>query len=87
MARVVILGAGIAGMNAAIALRRLLGDRHEVWVVAQMNRFVWRPSLPWVAFGLRRPEQIMVPVRPALQRRAFGLSRPGCCGLTRTGGT
>lgn len=71
MARVVILGAGIAGMNAAIALRHLLGDRHEVWVVAQMNRFVWRPSLPWVAFGLRRPEQIMVPVRPALQRRGI----------------
>lgn len=39
MARVVILGAGIAGMNAAIALRR--------------------------------PEQIMVPVRPALQRRGI----------------
>lgn len=71
MARVVILGAGIAGMSAAIALRRLLGDRHEVWVVAQTNRFVWRPSLPWVAFGLRRPEQIMVPLRPALQRRGI----------------
>lgn len=71
MARVVVLGAGVAGMTAAMALRRGLGPEHRVLVLAREDRYVWRASLPWVAVGLRRPEQIMTPVRPGLARRGI----------------
>lgn len=71
MARVVVLGAGLAGLPAAHRLARRLGREHSVTVVAREADFVYRPSLPWVAVGVRRPEAIVAPVRPGLERRGI----------------
>ncbi|MFN8148355.1 MAG: hypothetical protein U0R76_12945 [Candidatus Nanopelagicales bacterium] len=43
MARVVVLGAGISGHTAALHLRRMLGDPHEVVVVSPNSQWNWIP--------------------------------------------
>jgi sulfide:quinone oxidoreductase len=66
---VVILGGSFAGLTAAYELKRALGDRVRVTVIDRAERFVFIPSLIWVPFGWRRPDQISFPLRPALERR------------------
>lgn len=50
--RVVIVGGGIAGAEALLALRHLLGDRVEIELVARERRFVHRPVALAEPFGL-----------------------------------
>ncbi len=51
MARIVILGAGIAGHTAARYLNLWLGGRHEVVVVSPQPKWNWIPSNIWVGVG------------------------------------
>ncbi|HLT58295.1 MAG TPA: FAD-dependent oxidoreductase [Limnochordales bacterium] len=57
-----VLGGSFAGLEAARTARRLLGPRARITVIDRTDTFVFRPSLPWVAFGQRRPEQICAPL-------------------------
>jgi sulfide:quinone oxidoreductase len=52
MARIVVLGAGVAGHTAAAFLRRWLPKRDEVVVVSPMSEYNWIPSNIWVGVGL-----------------------------------
>lgn len=67
--KVVILGGSFAGLTAAYHLKRRLRDRVRVVVVDRNDRFVFIPSLIWVPFGWRTPEQISFPLRPSLERK------------------
>lgn len=58
MTRVVILGGSFAGHETAVALRRLLGDRVQITIIDRSRRFEFRPSLPWVISGHRRPRDM-----------------------------
>jgi sulfide:quinone oxidoreductase len=49
--RVVIAGAGFAGLGAAHTLRQLLSPNDRVTVVASTGHFVFSPSLVWTPFG------------------------------------
>ena len=69
-ARIVILGASFAGLETARTLWRLLGGRARVSVIDRRDTFVFRPSLPWIVFGERQPEEICVPLRPLFE--AYG---------------
>ncbi len=53
MARVVVLGAGVAGHTAAMLLRRKLGRDHEVVVVTPNRLWNWIPSNIWVGVGIK----------------------------------
>lgn len=55
LARVVIAGAGVAALEAALALRELAGDRVDVELVAPEERFVYRPLLVGQPFGFGEP--------------------------------
>ena len=69
--KIVIIGGSFGGLTTAHELRRLLGaKRHEIMVISKERRFVFIPSLPWVAMGTKTIEQI-----------SFDLERP----LTRKG--
>ncbi len=70
--KIVILGGSFAGLTAAYELKRELGDRHEVTVIDKNDRFMFIPSLIWVPFGWRTPEQISFPLRPSLERKGIG---------------
>ncbi len=51
MARIVILGAGIAGHTAARHLNKMIGKQHEIIVVSPNARWNWVPSNIWVGVG------------------------------------
>ena len=58
MARVVILGAGIAGHTAARYLNKWVGKQHEVVVVSPNAKWNWIPSNIWVGVGQMKEEQV-----------------------------
>jgi sulfide:quinone oxidoreductase len=49
--RVVVLGAGVAGLEAALLLARQLAGRVDVQVVSDSDEFVLRPNLVYLPFG------------------------------------
>ncbi len=68
MARVVILGAGIAGHTAAMVLRRTLPKEHVVCVVSPKPDYNWIPSNIWVGVGRMAREKVVVPLAPIYAR-------------------
>src|SRR5579875_2369829 len=68
---IVILGGSFAGLTAAYELKQQLHDRHQITVIDKNDRFVFIPSLIWVPFGWRTPEQMSFPLRPSLERRGI----------------
>ena len=50
--RVLIAGAGVAGIEALLALTELAGDRVELTLIAPTDRFVYRPLLVAEPFGI-----------------------------------
>lgn len=69
--RVLILGAGSAGLRAALALDRwLIGHRrHEILLVDHHDYHQILPRLPAVTAGFRQPQQAIFPLRRALAGR------------------
>ncbi|MDP7618089.1 MAG: FAD-dependent oxidoreductase, partial [Arenicellales bacterium] len=51
---IVVVGGSFGGLTAAYDLRRLLRRRdHQVTVISKERRFIFIPSLPWVAMGTK----------------------------------
>ena len=71
MARVVILGAGIAGHTAALHLRRWLGREHEVAVISPAAEWNWIPSNIWVGVGRMDASKVLIPLRPIYRRKGI----------------
>lgn len=71
MTHVVILGAGIAGVSAAYALKAKMGPSDEVTVVSDKPYFHFVPSNPWVAMGWRDRSDIAFPIAPYLESRGI----------------
>jgi NADH dehydrogenase len=65
--RVIILGAGFGGLNAAMALRRA---PVEVTVVDRRNYHLFQPLLYQVATAGLSPAQIAMPIRRILSRQS-----------------
>lgn len=68
MARLLILGAGIAGQTAALHARRKLSSKHEVVVVSPNSKWNWIPSNIWVGVGYMKPEQVTFPLEPVYKK-------------------
>src|SRR5208282_6834172 len=64
--RVVIVGAGFAGLNAAKGLAHLPVD---VTVVDRKNHFTFQPLLYQVALAVLSPADIAQPIRSILRRQ------------------
>ncbi len=71
MTRIAILGGSFGGLTAAFELKRLLGNRAEVTLLCGQNDFVFVPSLPWVAMGWRRPQDITLPLKDILEPKGI----------------
>ena len=67
--RIVIVGTSFAGYTGALELHELLGDAHDITVVANTHEFVFIPSLIWYPFGLRDKKDIAFDVRPIYAER------------------
>ncbi len=68
MAKVVILGAGIAGHTAALVARRKLGNKHDVVVVSPNTKYQWIPSNIWVGIGQMTAGQVTFELAPVYKK-------------------
>jgi NADH:ubiquinone reductase (H+-translocating) len=71
--RVVIVGAGFAGFNAARELSRLTGATTEIVVINSTDYFLYLPLLPQVAGGLVEPSHVRVSLLSRLRKTRFVL--------------
>ncbi|HEX9253828.1 MAG TPA: FAD-dependent oxidoreductase [Ignavibacteriaceae bacterium] len=68
MARLLILGAGIAGQTAALHAKNKLGNKHEVVVISPNSKWNWIPSNIWVGVGRMKPEQVTFQLAPVYKK-------------------
>jgi sulfide:quinone oxidoreductase len=85
MARVVILGGSFGGLNAAFELKRLLGKRADVTVISEDDRFVFVPSLPWLAMGWRKAGDITLSLKRILERKGIAFVHETASGVDADG--
>ncbi|HTQ36982.1 MAG TPA: FAD-dependent oxidoreductase [Steroidobacteraceae bacterium] len=85
MARITVMGAGIAGMSAAYELQHALGRATQITVVGQGPRFSFTPSNPWIGVGWRRPEQTSLDIEPLLARHQIAFRASPVAKLDATG--
>ena len=78
MAHVVILGAGLGGVPAALELRNKLRREDKITVVAPLRTFDFTPSNPWVAVGWREPDQVQTPLAPIFERKGVEFKNASC---------
>jgi len=71
MAKIVVLGAGIAGHTAALHLKRQLGSAHDVIVVSPNAKWNWIPSNIWVGVGRMSIDQVTFPLAPIYKRKGI----------------
>ena len=71
MAKIVILGAGVAGHTAALHAKRMLGREHEIVVVSPNSKYNWIPSNIWVGVGKMDAEQVTFPLAPVYKKRGI----------------
>jgi NADH:ubiquinone reductase (H+-translocating) len=67
--RVVLVGAGFAGFNAARELRRLVSAATEITMINSADYFLYLPLMPQVTSGLVEPRHVCV----SLPRRLRGV--------------
>jgi len=68
--RVVIIGGSFGGLTVAHTLRRLLPRaQQEITLISREDKFVFIPSLPWVAMGEKSLAQISIPICQSLESR------------------
>ena len=72
MARVVVLGGGVAGHTAALHLTRMLKRSDEVVVVTPNAKWNWIPSNIWVGVGKMKSEQVTFELGPIYKRKGIG---------------
>lgn len=69
MARLLILGAGIAGQTAALHAKHKLGSSHDVVIVSPNSKWNWIPSNIWVGTGYMKPEQVTFELKPVYDKK------------------
>ncbi len=92
MKRITIIGTGFAAL-AAVRKLRAQDAGAEITVIGKKAEFVYLPSLIWIPSGLRRPEDLVVPLDNYFRRmrvkfhagEATGLKDNGRVVLTDTG--
>lgn len=72
MARVLIMGAGVAGHTAALIAKRKLGSSHEVIVVSPNENYQWIPSNVWVGVGRMSVKDVVFALAPVYKKAGIG---------------
>jgi sulfide:quinone oxidoreductase len=64
MARLIVMGGGVAGHTTATFARKWLGKEHEVVVVTPNSQWNWIPSNIWVGVGQMSKKDVVFPLAP-----------------------
>jgi sulfide:quinone oxidoreductase len=73
--KVLVLGSNFGGLTAALAVKHELHGDVDVTVLSPSDRFVFNPSLIWLPFGKRSPEDITFPVAPTFEEHGIDFQR------------
>jgi len=68
MARLVVLGGGVAGHTTATFAAKWLGSKHEVVVVTPNAKWNWIPSNIWVGVGQMSKEEVTFDLDPVYKK-------------------
>ena len=68
MARLIIMGGGVAGHTTATFARKWLGKEHEVVVVTPNSQWNWIPSNIWVGVGQMAKKDVVFPLAPVYEK-------------------
>jgi NADH dehydrogenase len=71
--RVLIVGGGFAGMEAALHMKPLAKAGYDVTLVSSENFMQYQPFLPEVASGTIDPRAAVVPLRPLLRHTSIAV--------------
>jgi NADH dehydrogenase FAD-containing subunit len=69
--RVLVLGGNFGGLTAALAVQHELHGDVDVRVVSASDRFLFNPSLIWLPFGKRKPDDITFPLAPTFDEHGI----------------
>ncbi len=84
MNRVTVVGAGFAALTCVRKLRQLDADL-EITVVAPQPQFVYLPGTIWIPGGLRRPEDLVIPLERFFARHGVRYRPHAATGLSEAG--
>jgi sulfide:quinone oxidoreductase len=87
MAKVVVLGAGVAGHTAALILKRKLGSKHQVTVVSPNSKYQWIPSNIWVGIGQMTAKQVTFELAPVYKKMGIEFIQAKAVALHPEGGS
>ena len=71
VAKVLILGAGVAGHTAALHAKRMLGKENEIIVISPNSKYNWIPSNIWVGVGKMSADQVTFPLAPVYAKKGI----------------
>ena len=75
MSRVTVIGAGFAALTAVRKLRAA-DPGVGIDLIAPRPEFVYYPGTIWIPTGLRRPEDLVVPLDNFFTRKRVTTTRP-----------
>ena len=79
---IVVVGGSFGGLTAAYDLRRLLRRRdHQVTVISKERRFIFIPSLPWVAMGTKTIADISFDLEAPLIAKGINFGEAAITGI------
>jgi sulfide:quinone oxidoreductase len=82
--RITIIGSGFAGLTAVRAVRAQ--DRGaEITLIAPRPELVYYPSLIWIPAGIRKPEDVVVPLEKFFRRKRVVFHAAQAIGLQQGG--
>ncbi|HXH14074.1 MAG TPA: FAD-dependent oxidoreductase [Alphaproteobacteria bacterium] len=72
--RILILGGGFGGLEAAFYVRHKAGDAVTLTLISDHDNFLFKPNTIYIPFG-EDPETFKMPLSPAMQRKDIALIR------------
>ena len=87
MAKIVVLGSGIAGHTTAAYMRKWLNKSHEVVVISPNEYYQFVPSNIWVGVGRMTPEQIRFKLEPKYKKWGINFKRAKALTIHPEGGS
>ncbi len=79
--QVVIVGSSFAGLTTALELRKHVDDRTRIVVLDKRPDFTFIPSLVWLPFGRRKPEDITFPLGSLYERKGIEFKNVAATGF------
>lgn len=85
--RVIVVGSSFAGLTAALELRKHLPASDEIVVLDPRDHFTFIPSLIWLPFGMRSPDDVTFKLGPMYAKQGIRFVNEAATGIDLDGRT